>query len=151
MDVDVNMKTLFFISLLLFSASLHAEPLIIFGTKLEIDDICRLKATNEKGESKLIQLSLPKSSNCKFLKYYETNLIHLERISNSYMFFIEMSVGHPDRCMSKYTAVAVKNDGKVLASATYARSGTCPPSIERKEFDYFAHKMKILNQVMHNE
>ncbi len=139
------MKTLCLISLLFFSVSLHAEPLIIFSTKLEIDNKCRLKSTNEDGDSKLIQLSLPKSSNCRFLKYYKTNLIHLERISNSYMFFIGISVGHQDRCMSKYTAVAVKNDGKVLTSATYARSGTCPPSIERKEFDYFAHEMKILN------
>ncbi len=145
MDVDVTMKLLFFILLLFFSASLQAEPLIIFSTQLEIDDKCRLKATNKDGESNFIQLSLPESPDCKFLKYYETNLIHLERISNSYMFFIEMSVGHKDKCMSKYTAVAVKNDGMIVTGATSARSGTCPPNVERKEFDYFARKMKILN------
>lgn len=149
MDVDINMKALFFISLLFFSASLHAETLIIFNIKLEIDNKCKVKATNKHGESKLIQLKLPKSPNCKFHKYYGTNMIHLERISNSYMFFVEILVDHPVdhdvECMSKYTAVVVKNDGMVVPSGMYSPSGTCPPNLEMKQFLSSAYEMKILN------
>jgi len=144
MDVDTKMKTLFFLSLLLFPVSLYAEPLIISNTQLEIDNQCRLKATNKEGESKLIELKLPESPNCKFHKYYDTNMIHLERISNSYMFFIEMIADHDVECISKYTAVVIKNDGVVVPSGMYSPSGTCPPNLEMKQFLSSAYEMKIL-------
>lgn len=145
MDVDIKMKILFLISLIFFSAYLHAEPLVIDSTKLEIDNQCRLKATNKERESKLIELSLPESANCKFVIHDETNVIHLRLVGNSYMFFIESPTWSQDECLTKYVAVAVKNNGTIVTSATYARSGVCPPNVEINEFLYFARKMKILN------
>jgi len=145
MDVGIKMKTLSFISLIFFSTYLHADPLIISNAKLEIDNQCRLKVTNKESESKLIKLKLPESSDCKFVRYEETNVINFQRISNLYMFFIELPTRSKDECTTKYVAVAVKNDGKIVTSTTYARSGVCPPNVEIKEFLYFARKMKILN------
>jgi len=145
MDVDVKMKMLSFMSLVFFSAWLQAEPLVVSNTKLEIDNQCRLKVINKESELKLIKLNLPESPDCKFVRYDETNVIHLQRIGNSYMFFVELPTGDRDECTTKYVAVAAKNDGTIVTSAAYGRSGTCPPNVEIKEFLYFARKMKILN------
>ncbi|MBL1259310.1 MAG: hypothetical protein COB33_002115 [Thiotrichaceae bacterium] len=139
------MKILFLIPLMFFSVYLHAEPLIVSSTQLEIDNQCRLKATNKAGESKLIELSLPESSDCKFVIHYKSNVIHLRLIGNSNMFFVELPTGSGDECKTKYVAVAIQNNGTIVTSATYARSGVCPPNLETKAFHSFAYEMKIIN------
>ncbi|MBL1259886.1 MAG: hypothetical protein COB33_005050 [Thiotrichaceae bacterium] len=138
------MKILSLASLIFFSSYLHADSIIVSGNKLEIDNQCRLKVTNKDSEIKLIKLNLPKSSDCKFVVYNETNVINFQVIGNSYMFFVELPTGGKDDCLTKYVAVAEK-DGAIKTSATYARSGTCPPNLEIDQFLYFAHKMKVLN------
>ena len=139
------MKILFLIPLIFFSAYLYAEPLIVSSTQLEIDNQCRLKATNKAGESKLIELSLPESSDCKFVIHYRSNVIRLRLIGNSNMFFVELPTGSGDECTTKYVAVAIKKDGTIVTSATSAFSGVCPPNLEHNELLYLARKMKIIN------
>ena len=145
MDVDLNMKVLSFIALLAFMTSPHAEPLVIFGAQLKINDKCQIEVTHSNGRSELVPLSLPEAPNCKFIKHAETNLIHIEQVANSYILLIESASNQNDQCVSNYTAIAVKNDGSVFPAGITKTSGTCHIDRERKVFEYFAHKIGLLN------
>ncbi len=141
------MKTLLFSIILLgfCSVGLQAEPLMIFGSKLELNADCDLKVTYKGGESRIVQLNLPEASNCTFIKHAETNLIHVEQVTNSYVLLVESAMDKEDRCISNYTAISVKKDGSVKASDRYKTSGTCRIDRERKVFEYFAYKIKLMD------
>lgn len=139
------MKLSFFISLLFLCSSLQAKPLLIYNTHLELKCDCKIKVTDENNKTKMVDLGFPESSKCKFIKHAETNLVHLERVTNTYIFLVESTLTHNDKCLSKYTAIAIKNNGDVITTDTKKTSGTCHIDRERKVFEYFFHKMDIRN------
>jgi hypothetical protein len=144
MVMGANMKKILFVSLFIFSVFACAEPTIVFKTKLNLNNKCNIKSTNKNGKVEIVKVSLPESSNCSFIMHDETNLINIKRITNSYMLFVQSPYEHNGHCMSKYTAIVIKNDGTIQPSNFIKRSGTCPTGVEQKEFEYFAYKMNIL-------
>jgi len=138
------MRKIIILSLLMVGCTLHAEPLTIYGTKLEITNTCKIKATNKKGVSSTIKPDLPESNNCKFIKYDDTNIIHLEHISTAYMVLVESTEMDKEVCISTHTAIVVKKDGDVIKAGSNMTSGTCHIDREQKLFHYFAHEMKLI-------
>jgi|CXWL01.1.fsa_nt_gi hypothetical protein len=143
MDVGFYMKIISLIAILFFASVVQAEPLLIFGTKLEINPDCSMNAMDKNSNLKHFKLNLPESSNCKIINHSETNIIHLEQVANSYILLVESTSQQDKQCISKYTAIAIKSDGSVLPSDTSKISGTCNIGRERKVFEYFAHKMRL--------
>lgn len=137
------MKTLLFL-LLTISTAAYAEPLIVFKTKLEITSKCQIKYTKPNGKVNFVKLSLPESSNCKFIMYDESNLIHMEQISNFYMFLIESTSSNNEGCLSEHTAVAVKDGGVVVPAEFSKKSLSCNIDREQKLFHHFAYEMKLI-------
>lgn len=136
------MKTLLFLISISFAALSYAEPLSMFGVELKINTDCTLSVSDADNHVRNLPLSLPGSSNCRFISHAETNIPHVERIKNSYLVLVESMSEEDGRCISTYTAVAVENDGRVLPSRVNKISGTCGIGRERKVFEYFAHKMQ---------
>jgi len=143
------MKKLFLISSLSFItifscvSPTYGEQVTIFNTQLKITPDCNINALKKDKELNLIALTLPKSSSCEFIKHAETDVVHLERITNKYMVLVESSTNKGNSCLANYTAIVVNNDGSVVASKFNKTSGTCHIDRERKVFDYFYYKMKL--------
>ena len=149
MDVNSVMKNIFlltslsFLSLFSCMSQTYAEKITVFGTQLNITADCNIEAVNKNKKLNLVSLSLTPSSNCEFIKHAETDVVHLEQITNKYMVLVESSKQKGNSCLANYTAVVIENDGDVLASKFSKTSGTCHIDRERKVFDYFYHKMKL--------
>lgn len=128
--------------LFLFSISACSDPLIIFGKTIELTENCQVKATDKKGQVQYISLSLPVSSNCGFITYDETNVVHIELIADFYMFLVESTADSEYGCISNHTAVSVKENGDILSADFSKKSLSCHIDRERKLFQHFAHEMK---------
>ena len=138
------MKKIIYILFLSFSVFACAEPLKVLGVSLKINKKCNIEYINKLGKKGIVNLGMPVTAQCKFVLHDSTNIINISRITNAYMLFVYYPYQHNDQCMSKYTAVVIENSGNIRASKYIKRSGYCPKSVEQKEFEYFAYKMKIL-------
>jgi len=137
------MKTTLFIILLLFFTHSSAESLEIFGTKLELNSECKLITSKLNNQAKVIDLKLPPSPNCTFIKHSKTNIPHIERVNNFYVVLIESTEIIDNNCISTYTGIAIQPNGNVYASNVKKTSGTCNIGREEKVFKYFANKFKF--------
>ncbi len=122
----------------------QAKTLNIQGSQIELTENCHLNVTYSNKQSKTFKLNLPENLPCKIINHSNTNIIQLEQITNYYIFLVEANLLEKDQCRSTYTAVAVSNKGEVIISPKNKRSGSCNTGRERKVFEYFAYKMKIL-------
>jgi len=124
--------------------SIHAETLEIQGSKIELLNNCRLNVTYPNQENKILKLSLPDNAPCKIVNHTNTNIIQLEQVTNYYLFLIESTSLINNKCQSIYTAIAVSNKGGIVSTPGTKRSSSCGIGRERKVFETFAYKMKIL-------
>ncbi len=145
LDVDTAMKSFSFVIFFTVTGCSYAGPLLIFDSKLELNANCTLSVTQPKGKMEKIYFFEKESSkNCRFINHSQTNIPHAERIGNFYVLLIETLAENKERCIAKYTAIAVANNGIVYPSSVTKTSGTCNIGRERKVFEYFAHKMQLL-------
>ena len=105
--------------------SIYAEQTTIFETKLNKTSDCNSKNCSKNKKLSLISLPLPQSTRGEFTKYAETDVVHLEKITDSYMALVESSTMNGNSCLTNYTAVVIKNDGSILANKFTKTSGTC--------------------------
>jgi len=137
--------TLSYISVLFsFPDISQAEILDIQGSQIELTKKCHLNVTFPDKQSKTFKLNLPENLPCNIINHSNTNIIKLEQITNFYIFLVEATILKNDLCQCTYTAIAVSNKGNVIISPINKRSGSCGTGRERKVFEYFAYKMKIL-------
>ena len=138
------MKKIISIIFILSTSACTASNLDIQGTSIQLTDSCEIKATYKNKPAEAFKLNLPNASSCSFITHSNTNIVHLEQVTNAYMFLVESTETSENNCKSTYIAVAVSNVGDISISPISKRSGSCGAGRERKVFEYFAFKMKIL-------
>lgn len=125
---------------ILFSLPLLAEELTIFQNKVKLNESCVLEVNNvERGNSQ-VSLEYIGQSNCSLVKYWDTDVIHLERVNNKYVVLVESQKNGVNDCSARYSAIVFHPDGTVEPINYVKKSGTCGIDREKKEFDYFEFK-----------
>ncbi|MGF1733616.1 hypothetical protein [Photobacterium kasasachensis] len=135
------MNRVVYILFVLFHSAALADPVNIYGSKLEILQSCQLQVNHRDGSQTVHKLNLPHSETCTFIKHAETNIVHIERVYNIYALLVESTSDEADTCVSTYTAAFIKPNGTVEISDFNKKSGSCYIDRERKVFEYFAHSM----------
>lgn len=121
----------------------YAESINVSGTELKIVDKKDLIATYSNGNSDIIDVKMPSTNDLRFVKHADTNVVHLERVTNKYVLLIESLDPDREKSISYYKAIVISRDGQIDLSDFYKSSKTFGAGRESMEFKSFAKEMNV--------
>ncbi|TEW51937.1 hypothetical protein [Psychromonas algicola] len=135
------------ITLLFNIVTANATEYELFDAKVSVDGLCYI-SINKADKNIVIQPNFSELGQCRLVTHAHTNILNIEYIAGSYLFFIENNIDsnniNNSHCNSEYTAIGISQELAVYTTSLIKKSGSCYQDKELVSFEYFSNKLTVL-------